>query len=84
MTTGAFNGTDLTAISNDPDVYQFTFNGNSGDKARFACLCVFQPKDPLFAHYTFQLTGSQGGNFSSTDTPKETPKASKVLFFTIA
>ena len=83
LTSAGFDEVNLSPTSKNPDIYKFTVSGNSGDKARFVCLCTFQAQDPLLAYYSFKVTGADGTSFNATDTPKETPEASQVLFFTI-
>lgn len=83
LTSAAFNQTNLAAQRNNPDVYGFTVTGNPGDRFRFACVCTFQATDPLFAHYLFAVSGSNGGNFNAPEIPKELPEAAQVLFFTV-
>ncbi len=83
LTSAGYNMANLAATSNNPDVYQFNVAGNSGDIFRFVCLCTFQAGDPLFSYYSFQVTGSNGGNFTTPETPKETPEASQVFTFTV-
>jgi hypothetical protein len=83
-TSAGFDGGALARQSSNPDVYAFAVGGNSGDGKVFAGLCEFLPSDPVTAHYTVRISGSQGGNFASSSVFKETPEASFQLFFTIA
>lgn len=83
LTSAAYNQADVAAAANNPDVYQFTVAGNSGDQFRFACVCTFQAGDPLFAYYAFAVGGNNGGNCSAPEVPKELPEASQVLYFTV-
>jgi len=51
-----------------PYVFQFTAvrgrTPGSGASV-FYCNCDFNANDPWYANYTFQLTGSKGGNFTA-------------------
>lgn len=83
-TSAGYDGGALARQSSNPDVYVFTVGGISGDGKVFAGLCQFLQNDPVTAHYSVQISGSQGGNFTSSSIFKESPEASFQLFFTIA
>jgi hypothetical protein len=83
-TSAGFDGGRLAKQGANPDAYAFAVNGNSGDTKVFAGLCEFLPSDPVTAHYAVRISGSQGGNFTSSSVFKETPEASFQLYFTIA
>lgn len=83
-TSAAYDGGALARQSSNPDVYAFTISGASGVGKVFAGLCQFLPSDPVSAHYTVRVSGSGGGNFTSSSVYKEAPEASFQLYFTIA
>lgn len=79
-----FDGAALARQSSNPDVYAFAIGGDSGSSKLFAGLCQFFQSDPVTSHYTVQVGGSLGGNFTSSSIFKESPEASFQLIFTIA
>jgi hypothetical protein len=83
-TSAGFDGQALVKQHPIPDVYRFPVSGNPGDTKTFAASCQFLPGDPVTAHYTIAVSGSQGGSFTSSSVYMETPDAGFQLYFTIA
>jgi hypothetical protein len=83
-TSAGFDGQGLAKQHRIPDIYGFGVAGNCGDEKVFAALCQFLPDDPLTSHYTIRVSGSAGGDFSSSSIYKETPDASFQLYFSVA
>lgn len=83
-TSAGYDGGALTRSSSNPDVYKFAISGATGVEKVFAGLCEFLAGDPVTAHYTVRVSGSQSGSFTSSSIYKETPEASFQLYFTIA
>jgi hypothetical protein len=83
-TSAGFDGQPLVKQHSIPDIYSFTVAGASGDERLFVSSCQFLPGDPVTAHYTIGVAGSQGGAFTSSPVFMETPNASFQLHFTIA
>lgn len=84
LTSAGFDGQSLPKQHPIPDVYSFPVAGSSGVQKVFAALCEFLAGDPVTAHYTIGVAGSQGGSFTVSSIYKETPDASFQLYFTIA
>jgi len=82
-TSAGYDGAAVARQNSNPDVYGFTVGGAPGSSTVFAALCEFLPSDAVTAHYTVQVSGDQGGNFTSSSVYKETPEASFQLYFTI-
>lgn len=84
LTSAAYDGTGVAATSTNPDIYDFTVNGGSGDQTLFACVCTFQTGDPAAAYYTVTVVGSAGGGiFAAPSVYKEAPEASFQLYFSV-
>jgi len=83
LTSAAYNGTGIPKTTANPDAYDFTVSGPSGNQTVFACVCTFQTADPAEAHYTIAVSGSGGGNFSVPSVYKEAPEAAFQLYFTV-
>ena len=78
-------GTDLAKLSSPPDVYQFTADrGQASGAAQetFLCSCLFTGAPP-FSKYTFELTGSKGGTFTSPPVFRVTQDITFSLNFEI-
>ena len=83
-TSAGFDGQILAKQHSIPDIYRFGVAGALGDQKLFVGSCQFLPGDPVTAHYTISVAGSQGGNFTSSPVFMETPDASFQFLFTIA
>jgi hypothetical protein len=72
LTSAGFDGQSLVKQHPIPDVYSFTVVGSAGVQKVFAALCEFLSGDPVTAHYTIGVTGSQGGAFRRSGISKPT------------
>jgi hypothetical protein len=69
-----------------PYVFQFTCSRGGADvagQAAFYCNCDFNATDPWFANYTFQLTGSKGGNYTAPSVVNPNQSVTVVFNFEI-
>jgi hypothetical protein len=83
--SAAFDGAKLAQPNAIPNIYSFRVNGASGTGKVFGAVFNFLQDDPDNAHYTVQVSGSEGTEaFDAPDGYKKTPKRDYQLFFTIA